>query len=51
MFIPLHFIKIFVCAWDGGLKEYTIEPRKLGTDYLSKGSESWKRANEIYNQK
>lgn len=51
MFIPLHLIKIFVCAWDGGLKEYSIEPRKLGTDYLSKGSDCWKRADEIYNKK
>ena len=27
MFIPIHIIKAIACIWDGGLKEFAIEPR------------------------
>lgn len=27
-FIPAHIIQIFLCMWDGGLKEFGFEPRE-----------------------
>ena len=27
LFIPVHIIQICACIWDGGLKEFRIEPR------------------------
>lgn len=32
MFIPLHLLQALCCMWDGGLKEFEIEPRLLGYD-------------------
>ena len=27
LFIPIHIAKVCACIWDGGLKEFSIEPR------------------------
>jgi hypothetical protein len=35
--------------WDGGLKEFIIFSRNIGYDILSKGSESFQRAEEVWN--
>lgn len=29
IFIPVHIIKVLLVLWDGGLKEFTIEPRNV----------------------
>ena len=47
LFLPIHIYKFFWCIWDGGLKEFEFEGRNLGYDYLSYGSDSWKKAKEI----
>jgi hypothetical protein len=49
IFIPIHLLQALVCLWDGGLKEFIIFERKLGYDILSKGSESFSRAEAIWN--
>lgn len=50
IFIPIHLLQALVCLWDGGLKEFSIFERKLGYDILSKGSESFSRANVVWNE-
>jgi hypothetical protein len=35
--------------WDGGLKEFIIFSRYLGEDILAKGSESYSRAEVVWN--
>ena len=35
MFIPVHILKAFVSMWDGGLKEFCIEPITIGNHYVS----------------
>lgn len=49
IFIPIHLLQVFVCMWDGGLKEFTIFSRELGYDILQKGSESFIRADAVWN--
>lgn len=49
IFIPVHVLQAIVCLWDGGLKEFTIFDRELGYDILSKGSESFIRADAVWN--
>ena len=49
IFIPVHLLQAVICMWDGGLKEFVIFERKLGYDVLSKGSESFNRAEEVWN--
>lgn len=34
MFIPIHLINLVICLWDGGLKEFEIQPRICGVDYI-----------------
>lgn len=49
IFIPIHILQAVVCMWDGGLKEFIIFSRNLGEDILTKGSESFSRAEAIWN--
>ena len=48
LFIPVHILQLFICAWDCGIKNFTVQGRELGHDILYFGSESWKRASELY---
>lgn len=50
LFIPLHLLKALYLLWDGGLKEFEIESRYLGSDFLGYGSISWERANKIWEE-
>ena len=49
IFIPIHILQFFVCMWDGGLKEFIIFSRYLGSDTLQKGTPAYERANEVWN--
>lgn len=49
IFIPIHLLQALVCLWDGGLKEFIIFNKDLGYDILSGGSESFSRAEAIWN--
>ena len=49
IFIPVHLLQALGCLWDGGLKEFIIFSRDLGEDRLIKGSESFSRAEAIWN--
>lgn len=51
IFIPIHLLQALVLLWDGGLKEFIIFSRDLGEDILIKGSESFNRAEAIWNNK
>ena len=51
MFIPVHILQALWCVWDGGLKEFEFAERYLGGDWMSPGSESFKKAEEIWNSK
>ena len=48
IFIPVHLLQALVCLWDGGLKEFIIFSRALGEDVLCKGSESFSRAQSVW---
>lgn len=50
IFIPVHILNVFVCLWDGGLKEFIILGRDIGYDILAKGSPAHIRAEEIWNK-
>lgn len=47
MFIPLHILQVFVLMWDGGLKEFEVFKRRLGSDILSKDSTAYEKAREV----
>ncbi len=47
LFIPLHLLQALHCIWDGGLINFEIASRKVGSDYLSYGSTRWELANKI----
>lgn len=49
IFIPIHLLQALVCMWDGGLKEFIIFSRDLGEDILISGSDSFSRAEAIWN--
>ena len=49
IFIPIHLLQALVCMWDGGLKEFIIFSRDLGEDILTNGSDSFSRAEAIWN--
>lgn len=51
IFIPIHLLQVLVCMWDGGLKEFVIFNRHLGEDILNKGSESFARAEAVWDNK
>ena len=51
IFIPIHLLGAIYYMWDGGLKNMEILKRYITSDYLDWGSESWKRADEIYKNK
>jgi hypothetical protein len=51
LFIPVHVLQALWCLWDGGLKEFEINKRYLGSDVLVSGSECFMRAEEIWNNK
>ena len=48
LFIPVHLLQAIVLLWDGGLREFTLLSRHLGTDVLSRGSEAFARAECIW---
>lgn len=51
LFLPLHLVQLFVCLWDGGLKEFEICDRHLGYDnILNHGDNSgrYPMAKEIW---
>lgn len=54
LFVPIHICQAFWCIWDGGLKEFHIEPRRgysqtfFKTDTHNPEDSRWKRADEIY---
>jgi hypothetical protein len=35
LFLPVHLLQLFVNIWDGGLKEFEIQGRHLGHDYIT----------------
>ena len=49
IFIPVHILQIFTCVWDGGLKEFVIFSRYIGSDTLQKGSQAFERSCEVWN--
>ncbi len=48
IFIPIHVLQALVCMWDGGLREFIIFKRGLGKDFLTKGTASFERAEQIW---
>ena len=54
LFIPIHLLQAFHCMWDGGLKEFSIEPRRGCPETFFKPCPyspkdgRWGRADEIY---
>lgn len=51
IFIPIHILQALVCMWDGGLKEFVIFSRMLGSDILHKSTLAFDRAEEVWNGK
>lgn len=51
IFIPIHILQALVCIWDGGLKEFLIFSRMLGSDVLHKSTSAFERADEVWNGK
>ena len=51
LFIPVHILQLLICLWDGGLKEFEINERYLGCDWMTIGSTSYDQAEKIWNNK
>ena len=49
LFIPVHILQLLWCIWDGGLKEFEINKRYLGSDLLFLGDACYERADKIWN--
>ena len=43
MFVPACIFRIVALMWDGGLKEFGIEPRTIHNDIVWKDSERYKK--------
>lgn len=41
-FVPIHIAKLFYVLWDGGLRDFEIEPRWITTYHVDKNSERYK---------
>ena len=48
LFIPVHLLQAILCIWDGGLKEFEINERYLGGDWMTPGCEPFDHAKEIW---
>ena len=51
LFLPVHLLQLFINIWDGGLKEFEIEDRHIGYDYIIKHDDNCGRyavAEEIW---
>lgn len=51
LFLPVHLLQLFVDIWDGGLKEFEIEGRHIGQNYIIDHGDNCKRyamAKEIW---
>lgn len=44
--VPVHIVKFFGCLWDGGLKNFEIEGRKLVRRYIDPTSDGIKWCEE-----
>lgn len=42
-FLPIHIIKLFYVLWDGGLRDFAIEPRWITVHHVDKTSERYKK--------
>ena len=42
-FIPVHIAKLFYVLWDGGLRDFEIEPRWISTYHVDKTSDRYKK--------
>ena len=51
IFIPVHILQALWCLWDGGLREFEINERYLGGDWITEDSEPYNRAEKIWNSK
>ena len=51
IFIPVHLLQAIILLWDGGLKEFMILKRYIGCDLLSKGSNAFDRAEQIWDRR
>ena len=47
-FIPMHLVVALICVWDGGLKEFEIQPRYLTRWSFFAGDAPYERAKKIY---
>lgn len=51
IFIPTHFLQALYCMWDGGLKDFEIEKRHLGSDNIREhgiNEGAYAKAKEIW---
>ena len=46
LFIPSHVLQAVSLVWDGGLKEFSIEPRTIHNDLVWKDSKGYKKFAE-----
>ena len=49
--MPVHIVDLFLCLWDGGLKEFQFQTRPTRFDIIHPDTASWERANKIYMEK
>lgn len=47
MFIPACILQACALVWDGGLKEFSIEPRTIRTDIIWKDGKRYKEFAEM----
>lgn len=47
LFVPVTLMSLVWCAWDGGLKEFEISPRRVCLDWLPVGSIGYAKAKKI----
>lgn len=48
IFIPMHLFAAVLLMWDGGLKEFEIQPRTINHWVFQNDTKPYERAKEIY---
>lgn len=50
LLIPVSIITFIACAWDGGLKGFSLPPIRIRVDNIEPNTEEWARTKEILSQ-
>lgn len=48
LFLPVCVVTFLSCAWDGGLKDFSLPSRRIRVDHLEVNTKAWEHAKEVW---